>query len=86
MQRQGEAAPEWIARMQSQAHEIKEREERASKQRMQEFLHVDEERQRKAALEEQRRIKDERRWLLIVGLAGAVFVLLLLIAAFVLRG
>ncbi len=86
MQRQAGTSPEWIQRMQGQAHEIKQREERASKRRLQEFLQVDEERERRAALEEQKRNQDERRWLIIVGIAGVVFILLLLIAAIVLRG
>ena len=84
MQRQGTRAPEWIHRMQGQAHEIKQREERASRHRMQEFLQIDEERERQAAQEEQKRIEDERHWLIIVGTAGMIFFLLLLIAAIVL--
>lgn len=75
--------PHWLQRVQSQAEQIKSKEEQASDKRMQHFEQIDQRRLEAAAKEEELRQIRDKKIFLAVGVTLVVAFLLLITLLFV---
>ena len=76
--------PIWLQRVQSQANELKQTEERASQDRLQKLQMIDRKREEAVAREKAQRSKDDRLFSIILGAGVILLILILAVLAYVL--
>ena len=76
--------PRWLARVQSQAEEMKKTEEIASQDRLQKLQEIDRQREDAIANEKARRSKDDRFFLILIASVVVIAIIIIAILAFAL--